>query len=329
MRLKEETVNPFYVLHFLRNKFGQVQLDRLKRPVARANINLEEVGQIKIPIPPRPIQDSIAEIMDEAYKQRKEKLKEAEDLLAGINGYVLDKLGIEIPEVEEKKSFVVTLKDLKEGKRHDVFFYQPKFMEIERMLENSLYPLKTINDIILSLVNGYDYRNYVEKGTPYLRVENVTPGKISLERVLLIDKSINQINKDIKLDRGNVLFTRKGSFGRVAAVEEEHKDYVISSEIMRIKLKEGINPYYFSAFMNSEAGFNQSERKTVGAMNYSISQPDLKTVKIPVPPLEIQTEIAEEVKRREEKAGKLKQEVKEIVKKAKERAEKMILGENV
>jgi len=149
------------------NKFGQVQLDRLKRPVARANINLEEVGKIKIPLPPRPIQDRVAELMGEVYKQRKEKLKEAEDLLAGINDYVLDKLDIVIPEIEEKKSFVVTLKDLKEGKRDDVFYYHPKFMEIERILENSLYPLKTINDILLSLVNGYDYRNYVEKGTPY------------------------------------------------------------------------------------------------------------------------------------------------------------------
>jgi len=322
----KEEINKLFLYTILKSRFGLAQLEQRMTGSNYPAITAEELKKIKILIPPCKIQDSIAEIMGEAYKQRKEKLKEAEDLLAGINDYVLDKLGIGIPEIEEKKSFVVTLKDLKEGERHDVFYYQPKFMEIERMLENSLYPLKTINDIILSLVNGYDYRNYVEKGTPYLRVENVTPGKISLERVLLIDKSINQINKDIKLDRGDVLFTRKGSFGRVAVVEEEHKDYVISSEIMRIKLKEGINPYYFSAFMNSEAGFSQSERKTVGAMNYSISQPDLKTVKIPVPPLEIQTEIAEEVKRRGEEADKLKQEATEIIKQAKDKVEEMILG---
>jgi len=326
--LKSKDINPMFVTVFLQSSFGFRQIRRiLGGGTGVLVITKETIGTIKIPIPPRPIQDSVAEIMEEAYKQRKEKLKEAEDLLAGINDYVLDKLGIEIPEVEEKKSFVVTLKDLKEGKRHDVFFYQPKFMEIERILENSLYPLKTINDILLSLVNGYDYRNYVEKGTPYLRVENVTPGKISLEWVLLIDKSIKQINKDIKLDRGDVLFTRKGSFGRVAVVEEEHKDYVISSEIMRIKLKEGINPYYFSAFMNSEAGFSQSERKTVGAMNYSISQPDLKTVKIPVPPIGIQNEIAEEVKKRREGAEELRKEAEEVIKQAKEKVEKMILGE--
>jgi len=327
---KSKDINPMFVTVFLQSSFGFKQIRRiLGGGTGVLVITKETIGTIKIPIPPRPIQDRVAEIMEEAYKQRKEKLKEAEDLFAGINDFVLEKLGFENPEVEDEKTFVVTLKGLKVGKRHDVFYYQPKYSNLSKVLEISPYPLKTVGDVIFSIANGYDYRNYVEIGTPYLRVENVISGKISLEKVLFIDKSINQINKDIKLDRGDVLFTRKGSFGRVAVVEVGHKDCVISSEIMRIKLMDEINPYYFSAFMNSKAGFTQSERKAVGAMNYSISQPELKTIKIPVPPIEIQNEIAKEVKRKRERAEKLKQEAEEIIKQTKEEVERMILGEEI
>ena len=70
----------------------------------------------------------------------------------------MDKLGVEIPEVEEKKSFVVTLKGLKEGKRHDVFFYQPKFMEIEKAIKlimgNGIIIKYNLVDVIDSSPSG-------------------------------------------------------------------------------------------------------------------------------------------------------------------------------
>ncbi len=43
-----EEINPRFVKAFLLSEIGQKQLERIKRPVARANINLEEVGNIKI-----------------------------------------------------------------------------------------------------------------------------------------------------------------------------------------------------------------------------------------------------------------------------------------
>ena len=52
----------------------------------------------------------------------------------------------------------------------------------------------------------------------------------------------------------------------------------------------------------------------------------IRTLKIPLPPLSIQRQIAEEVNARRQKAKKLKEEAKEILAKAKEKVEKMIFG---
>lgn len=50
VRLKDG-YDPEYVKELLKSSIGQLNLDRLKRPVARANINLEEIASILIPIP--------------------------------------------------------------------------------------------------------------------------------------------------------------------------------------------------------------------------------------------------------------------------------------
>lgn len=65
-----DRVNPEYVKEFLYSKIGQIQLDRVKRPVARANINLDEVGSLKIIYPDKEKQnrmvDKIQKIREKA-----------------------------------------------------------------------------------------------------------------------------------------------------------------------------------------------------------------------------------------------------------------------
>lgn len=50
VRLKEG-YNPEYVKEVIKSSIGQLSLNRLKRPVARANINLDEIASIMLPIP--------------------------------------------------------------------------------------------------------------------------------------------------------------------------------------------------------------------------------------------------------------------------------------
>ncbi|CAD7775037.1 hypothetical protein AIOGIFDO_01707 [Candidatus Methanoperedenaceae archaeon GB37] len=56
-----------------------------------------------------------------------------------------------------------------------------------------------------------------------------------------------------------------------------------------------------------------------------LSQKALLQIKIPLPPLAVQNKIAEEVKRRMQKAEQLQKEAKEELEKAKQEVEKMIL----
>ena len=59
VRLKD-SICVQYIKELIKSRIGQLSLNRLKRPVARANINLEEIATIQIVLPPYETQLKIA-----------------------------------------------------------------------------------------------------------------------------------------------------------------------------------------------------------------------------------------------------------------------------
>ena len=322
VRLKEE-VNPGYVKAFMISTLGQKQLNRIKRPVARANINLDEIRGIKIILPSLEIQNKIVSIMEHAYKEQKNKEEEISEFLDSINDYVLDELGIKLPELKDKMTYVVYADDAKEN-RIDAYYYQPKFDEIKKATNDAKYPLASLKNISASLINGLDFRKFSDEGVSYARVGNIKPNKIDLKNIKYIP--IFNISKEIKLETNDLLITRKGSFGIAATVTEENKNIIISSEIFKIRLLiDKVNPYYISSVLNTKLFKMNFDRIKTGGIMGHISQKALLDLKIPLPSLPTQNKIAEEVKKRIQKAEQLQKESKEEIEKAKQEVEKIIL----
>ncbi len=163
-------------------------------------------------------------------------------------------------------------------------------------------------------------------GIPYLRVSNIKPNSFDLADVKFIPAF--SISKDIELDSGDLLITRKGTYGVAVVVDDEHRNMIISSEIFRTVLKkENINPYYIAVWLNSNITKRLFNRISTGGIMGHLSQEALKTFQIPLPPLEIQNKIADEVKRRISEAERLKTEAGKIIAEAKKKVEGMILGD--
>ncbi len=76
-----EDFNPFFVQAFLLSSVGQMILDRIKRPVARANINLEEIGEMLIPKIELKRQAEIAEQVEAIYAEAKRLREEGKETL--------------------------------------------------------------------------------------------------------------------------------------------------------------------------------------------------------------------------------------------------------
>jgi len=138
----------------------------------------------------------------------------------------------------------------------------------------------------MPIKNGYDFREFVDNGTPYIRVGDIKNCRIDLEGAEKVAINSKDIMKDVALRVGDVLFTRKGSFGNAANVREDEQHSIISSEIMLIRLKKSqdhnILPEFLSLFFNSIVGGYQAEKWAHGAAFYSIAQDDLNRFFVPI-----------------------------------------------
>lgn len=325
-RIDETKANPSFVFYYTQLKRYSDWLKLIQRPSGQPNINAEEFKSFEIPLPPLSIQNQIVNIMQSAYEQKKQKEAETHRLLDSIDGYMLDELGIKLPEVEEKMCFVVSSEEV-QGNRAGVYYYQPRFTKLIEAVRRSSFEIKTLEDISTKIINGLDFRKFSEVGIPYLRVSNIKPNSFDISDIKFIPAF--SISKDIELDSGDLLITRKGTYGVAVVVDGKHKDMVISSEIFRVVLKKNnINPYYICLWLNSDTTKQLFNRICTGGIMGHLSQDALKNIQIILPPLEIQNKIAEEVKRRISEAERLKAEAREIIEKSKKQVEGMILGDN-
>jgi len=173
--------------------------------------------------------------------------------------------------------------------RIDPFYYKPEFREFEKGL--SQIKLVSFGQIIKSITNGFDYRKFTEGGFIYLRVANIKPFEFDLSNIKKINPSF-EINKNIQLKKGDLLLTRKGTYGIALSLDKDY-DYVISSEIFRIELTQEVNPKFVEIILNSSIGQRQFNKYKIGGIMGSLSQEAVKNIKIPLPPLEIQNHIVQ------------------------------------
>ena len=80
VRLKSG-INELFIKEQLRSSIGRLNLEHQKRPVARANINLDEIAQMELILPPLEIQDKIAENIQSIRDQAKYLQQEAKEII--------------------------------------------------------------------------------------------------------------------------------------------------------------------------------------------------------------------------------------------------------
>lgn len=308
-----------------------LQSEKAKKQISQSYIQttipklgLDRIRNLKISIPSIDKQLQIINIIEKANSIRKSNLLDSEILVESVDTYVLSQLGIEIPSSTNEKVFTVYSDEIV-NERIDPYYYQPNFYAIIKSIKQSSYPYRKLVDLIDKLINGFDFRDFQDSGTPYLKVANIKPYRIDFTKESFIDLEANSISKDIVLRKGDLLLTRKGTYGVAVSIKED-LDYIICSEIFKIILKNEVKSDYLEIVLNSSIGRTQFDRNKIGAIMGSLSQEAVGLTYIPIPPLEVQEKIVEEVQNRLKKAEALKLEAFQVLKNAKIEVDKILLG---
>lgn len=322
-----DKINPFFLKTYLSLNIGRKILNLYQTGATNYHITPENLKKIKIPLPPLSIQDQIVDIMRSAYAQKKQMEAEAQKLLDSIDSYVLEELGIKLPAVEDKMCFVVDSEEV-QNNRMDAYYYQPKFEEVEKALEEGKYRIEKLKEFITKIHYGISIKNvYVDEGIPLLRILNLKPNKIDLRDVVNLEESKRKEIGNGFVYEGDLLISRSGSVGIVAVVPKEADGFAFGSFMIKFCVNDEVNKEYVSIWLNNKISKLLTEREKIGAIQGNITISTIENYLVPLPPLEIQNKIADEVKSRISDAERLKAEAGKIIEEAKKKVEKMILGD--
>jgi len=279
IRTRKKELNPIFLNLFLLSKQGQKQIDSSQAGGNREGVNFGQIRLFKIPVPPLPEQEKIAQVLSDVdsaiahldkliNKKRNLKQGTMQQLLTGkkrlsgfghqSKGYKNTQLGVISEDWE-----VFTLQalfNLKNGVNADKKQYGKgiKFINVLEIIQNSSLFYKDI------------------------------PGFISLDL---------QTIKNNLVQKGDILFNRTSETQEeigLTSVYLDDKEVVFGGFVIRARpINNLINCYFSKYAFSSVIVRNQIIKKGQGAVRANIGQSDLKEVYISLPPLPEQKAIAQ------------------------------------
>jgi restriction endonuclease S subunit len=315
-------IKPLFLVTLLQSRIGFALIERRQRGSSgQIEIYPSDIASIPIPQLDDKFQQEIVSLQERAHQLR----QKSKSLYAQAEALLLSELGLDDLDLSHQPTYTRNFSQVWSAGRLDAEHFQPKYYRLEEVIQSGRFSTCVLGELIEPIRNGFDYRNFAEEGTPYIRVGDIRIGRIDIEGTLRVPITINDVDKGIALQPGDILFTRKGTFGNAAVVRQGQEHVIISSEIMLLRLKDRrVRPDYLALFLNSQAGYLQVERRVHGVAFYSISQADLASILVPIACEDIQEQLSSLVKRSIE----TEQEAKRLLEEAKRRVEAMIMGEN-
>ena len=262
--------------------------------------------------------------IDKAISIKRQKEIEAKHLIDSIDSYLLDELGITLPEIKtdlDNRKFLVNRSDLLDR-------LDPRFIKDFSYIKNlsSTYAWSTLNDIVLNKGQyGANERatDYKFGDVRYIRITDIDDLGVLKETD---KKTAFNIDKSYLLKYNDILFARSGSVGKCYIHKNVSEQAIFAGYLIRFVIDNNkMDSDFLFYYCNSKLynlWVNTIQRPAVQA---NINAQEFRTMRIPLPPLEKQKQIANRIWAIHQQAKALQEEGNNILEQAKREVEDNIL----
>ena len=324
-----ETVRPHFVQAFFLTQLGKQQIDRVKRPVARANINLEEIADLRLPIVSEAIQKKVVEKLNDGFRQKRARENQAAELMAKIDEILLEELGIALPipppNTIENRIFMRPFSEVTGGRFDAASHWKRLYLSSDRYASVKLTDLVFINPLTrFKHVKNDDLISFV----PMDSISEIY-GEIDV----LHTRPVRESGAYTTFQEGDIIWAKITPCmenGKSAIAENLIDGYGFGStefHVFRPRNSE-IRVQYLHALLRLAVVRDHARLFFGGTAGHQrVDDGFFRRLEIPLPPPIIQDKIIETIAKHKEEARRLFREAEEGVKKAKEAIEAIILGE--
>lgn len=248
---------PKYLFRVLSSPVVRRQIPRIARQsVNQSSFGVRAFGGIKIPLPPLPEQRRIAAILDKADAARR-KRQQALDLADQfLRSAFLDLFGDPFTNPEG-------------------------------------WPVKKLGGLLVFLTSGSRgwAKYYSDEGAAFLRIQNVGRNRLLLDDLAHVVPPETKEAARTRLQAGDVVLSITADLGRAAVVPESLGPAHVNQHLGLLRV-EGIEPLYLAEFLITDAAQLQFRALDTGQTRSGLNFNDLKRLRVPLPPMELQAEFA-------------------------------------
>ncbi len=323
---------PFFVYIYTKTNRYRAWVRSIQRPSGQPNINKVEFKSFTIPLPPLPVQKEMVSEMDRARSARRRKLEQADALLAGLDAFLLDRLGLTPRKKVYPLYFAARLGEA--WNRCDPDFHSPKIKELRESIERCGHSVMPVGEICLSIKSGFAAGREMQafddvQGVPHIRPLNISAhGELRFEGTKYVPKE--SVSESEIIQEGEVLLNNTNSTEWVgkSTVFDAKRICCCSNHITRLTLKPEVAlPWYLACFFNAIRSTGYLGLIATNFVNQAgINTETISALRVPVPGKKIQLEIVEELRKRRIEAHRLREEAAREWDVAKARFEARLLG---
>ncbi|MCX6032963.1 MAG: restriction endonuclease subunit S [Chloroflexi bacterium] len=318
--------NPFFVAVMLDSEILKRQIRDLQiSNNAVSYVDKPSIHALRIPFPPRAVQDRIAQLMQDAYAARRAKLAEAQQLRSNLDQDLLRELGIMLGKQTNKKHFLVQSSGLT-GRRFDVGPYANDFTTTQ---DNAGYPLVALHALAQLPREAKIASKKPSQEFAYIGMSDVNEvtGEVNVQR--LVGNRI-RANKT-RFRGGDIVFARIEPCiynRKIALVPTDIEEALGSTEFLVARPKEGMSSEFLLLLLRSELVQRQIAGKMTGTTGRRrLPHTAFANLTLPLVPIDVQRRVADALDRCRQRAKVLEREAEAVIIDAKTRVERMILGE--
>ena len=293
-----------YLFIYFKIPFIAKLLDRYTTATEYPAITWNDVLNMPIYLGNEQFRNKLSYFVDEAFTL----LNKSKSLYSQAENLLLEELGLKDFKPKYEFSYTANLSDAFGVHRVDAEYFQPAYEKLVEKLKGKI-ELKPLRKFILSIQKGIEVgsEKYEEEGEPFIRVSNLSISGFTDRDQKYIDEELYQQLKVIyEPKEGDFLLTKDATPG-IAYIVKEPVEGIISSGILKLKIDDNeIDKEYLALCINSFVGKMQVERDGGGSVIIHWKPEQIKRLKIPILPLEIQQKIASLVQQSHEARKKAK-----------------------
>ena len=170
-----------------------------------------------------------------------------------------------------------------------------RFVELfgDPVINSKGWPVCELSEYIQFLTSGSRgwAQYFAESGEYFITIKNVKNCRITLDDVQYVVPPDNAEAKRTRVQEGDLLISITADLGRTGVVTKDIADYggYINQHLTCIRLnKDAVRPLYVAYYMESEAGKCQFQAKNQSAVKAGLNFNSINSLKLMVPPIELQ-----------------------------------------